>query len=396
MIARDRDQLADFLQSRLTGEYATGAARQPSGGNAIPVKTYLVESDRVINNTDSDDETSSEPALRKLLAEPILQLRYPARIHPSGDRRIFTIEGPYRGRTPVFLYADCTDPRFWLIHTLARSETADWIIGRLTGAGTGLARVVLPGQLLERLAELGSLQGLITAHDRRMLTHDGTGPGGTDFMSMQMWGAQSRRVLSLLRSDSSLSECLSLSRVHVRYSPDEENREAFCVDDIHCDGRLEARGTSFAAHLRLVDILRHSYQQHIETIESRYRVHTDDEPDTDHEPGTLLGGCLAIRPSRPFGDAADLCRRILCTSPPFRYWGVPAFSSPAFTRVSVMDLNLGSLFGLELTSEFIRVFLPAGASGSTVIRFFTNLQRHFDSRVRLLGQDEQDVFEFQA
>lgn len=389
MIARDRDQLADFLQSRLTGEYATGTAGQPSGGNAIPVKTYLVESDCAIN-ADADEEISFEPALREPLAEPILQLRYPARIHPSGDYGLFTIEGPYRGKAPVFLYADCTNPRFWLIHTLTNSETADWIIGRLTGAGTRLARVALPGQLLERLAELGSLQGLITAYDRRMLTHDGTGPGGTDFMSVQMWGAQSRRVLSLLRSDSSLSECLSLSRVHVRYWPDEERRDAFCLDDIHCDGRLEARGTSFAAHLHLVDTLRYSYQQHVETIESRYRVHTDSGP------GTLFGGCLAIQPSRPLGDAADLCKRILTTSPPLRYWGVPAFSSPAFTRVSVLDLNLGRLFGLEITSDFIRVFLPAGASGSTVVRFFTNLQRHFDSRVRLLGQDGQDVFELQA
>ena len=389
MIAQDRGQLADFLQSRLTGEYATGAAGRPSGGDAIPIKTYLVESKRAID-AGTDEDISPERVLRELVAEPFLRVKYPARVHLSDDDGLFTIEGSYRGKAPVYMYADCTDPRFWLIHTLARSETADWVIGRLAAVGTGLAQVALPGQLLESLARLGSLQGLITVHDRRIFADDGAGPGSTDFMSMQLWGAQSRQVMSLLRTDSSLSECLSLSRVHVQYWPDEEDGEAFCLDNIHCDGRLEARGTSLAAHLRLVDILRDSYRRHVETIESRYRVHANGEH------GTLFGRCLTIQLSRPFGDAAHLCKKILSTSPPFRYWGVPAYSSSTFTRVRVLDLNVGGLLDFEMTSAFIRVFLPAGTSGSAVVRFFTNLQRHLDSRVRLIGQDQQDVFELQA
>lgn len=388
MIARDRGQLVEFLRRRLTGEYATGASSRPNPGDAIPLKTYLVESSGPID-AGSDETTSAEPALLKLLTEPVLRARYPAAVHTSGDRGLFTIEAPYRGRAPVYLYADCADPRFWLLHTLARSETADWIVGRLTGVGTGLARVALPDQLMEKLAGLGSLQGVITIHDPRILRHENASPARTDFMSMQLWGAQSRRVMSLLRADRSLGKCVSLSRVHLKYRPDEEDCEAFSLDDVHCDGRLEARGTSIVAHLHLVDILRDAYREKVETIESGYRVHTDEE-------GTLFGRCLTIRLSRPIGDAADLCRRILSTSPPFRYWGVPASSSPAFARVSALDLNVGRTFGLEITPEFIRVFLPAGTTGSAVVRFFSNLQRHLDSRVRLIGLDERDVFELQA
>lgn len=389
MIARDRDHLADFLQSRLTGEYATGAAGKPSGGDAIPVKTYLLESHSPVG-AEVDESWSCEQTLWELLDEPLLRSRCPSRAHPSADKTLFTVECSYRGRSAVHLYVDFIDPRFWLIHTLAASATADWIIGRLTGVGTSLARVALPGQLLEAAARLGSVQGLITLHDRRMFAREGTDRDDTDFMSMQLWGARSRRVMSLLRTDDSLNERLSMSRVHVRYTPDEEHAGAYCVDDVHCDGRLEARGSSFAAHLRLVDILKGLYCRQVAGIESVYRVAGS------RARGTLSGRSVTFRLSRPVGDAALLGRTLLSTAPPFRYWGAPMTSSPARTRMRVLDLDVGGLLDLEITSDFIRVFLPAGSSASTVIRLFATLQRHLDSQVRLIGRDMRDVFELPA
>lgn len=388
MIAQDRSQLADFLQDRLTGAYASGADGKPSRGDAIPVKTYLLES-RPPVDPDADDHASCERTLHELLTEKLLHARSPSRAHSSADRGLFTIEGSYRHRSTVHLYVDYIDPRFWLIHTLAGSETADWIIGRLTGVGTGLARIALPGQLLEATAGLGAVQGLITVHDRRMFARDGTDPDGADFMSMQLWGARSSQVMSLLRTDDSLNERLSLSRVHVQYWPDEEDREAYCLDDVHCDGRLEARGTSFAAHLRLVDILRGHYRKQVEKIESLYRL------GSSQEQGTLSGRCVTFQLSRPVGDAALLSRSILSSAPPFRYWGVP-MSSSTYNRLRVLDLSVGGLLDFEITSDFIRVFLPPGSSASSLVRLFATFQRHLDSQVRLIGQDMQDVFELPA
>ena len=389
MIARDRSQLADFLQSRLTGEYATGAAGKPSGGDAVPVKTYLLESHPPAD-ADADQRVSCEQTLHQLLSEPLLQSRCPSQAYHSADDGLFTIEGSYRRRSPVHLYVDFLDSRFWLIHTLARSETADWIIGRLTRVGTGLARVALPGQLLEAAASLGAVQGLVTVHDRRMFVHDGSDPEGTDFMSMQLWGLKSRQVMSLLQTDDSLNECLSLSRVHVQYWPDEEDREAYCVDDIHCDGRLEARGTSIAAHLHLVNTIRDRYRRYVDRIESLYRV------SSEAQHGTLSGRSATLRLSRPVGDAAVLIDTIRSVAPPFRYWGAATTFSAAYSRMRVLDLSVGGLLDFEITPDFIRVFLPAGSSASTVIRLYATLQRHLDSQVRWVGQDMQDVFELQA
>ncbi len=389
MIARDRRQLADFLQGRLTGAYATGRSGRPSGGDAIPVKTYLLEW-HPPNGAGGDESLARKRTLQQLLSDVRLRSKFPARTHRSESAGLFTIEGSYRRRAPVHFYADLLDPRFWLIHTLATSETADWIVGRLTGVGTSLARIALPGQMLEAAAGLGEAQGLITVHDRRMSGTNGTGPEDADFMSMQLWGRKSHQVMSLLRTDDSLNQFLSLSRVHVQYWADEEDSEAYCVDDIRRDGRLEARGTSIAAHFHLVDRIRRRYRRDVDRIESLYRV------DSEGGNGTLSGRSATLRLSRPVGDAAAFAEAICSATPPFRYWGAPTMSSPSYTRLRVLDLNVGGLLDFEITADFIRVFLPAGSSASTLIRLYAAMQRHVDSRVRWVGRDMQDVFELQA
>ena len=387
MIARTREQLAEFMQGRLTGAYASDDGTQPSGGDAIPIKTYLVEV-QPSGVAGGSDDLLPERSLRKLLSDPLLRAKYPATVHTSKDHGLLTVAGPYRDDTSVSLYLDCKDPRYWLLHTTARSETADWIIGRMTTVGSGLARVALPGQLLGKLAAAGALQGLVVVHDRRLFT-DGEGPEeAADFLSVQLWGGHSQRVLTLLNEDGTMSDCMSLSRIHVRYWPDEDAREAFSIVDVNGEGRMEARGASYDAHLGLVDIVKDSYTRQIEKIEALYRVQTD------RRTGTLIGRSLTIRFNRSIGDAAEFCKVVFSGSRPFRLWGVPASTSPAFTRLRALDLNSGGLLDFEITPDLLRVFLPSGSSGNAVVRFFANSQLHLDSRVRLLDQDERDVFEF--
>ena len=61
--------------------------------------------------------------------------------------------------------------------------------------------------------------------------------------------------------------------------------------------------------------------------------------------------------------------------------------------VAAVDLNFGQRLAFEFTPEFVRVFLPGETSGGTVVRFYTTIQHHLDPRVRLLDQDEREVFQ---
>lgn len=385
MIARSRRHLHDYLQGRMTGASAGGATEQGPSGDTEPIKTYLVEVRRD-GGAAAGPDFSVVKTLRALVSEPYLQAGLAARVHPSKEPGLVTIEGRYRGRTPVAMYADCRDPRHWLIHTLASGRTADWAIGRMAAVGTRLSRVSLPGQLLRKLAGLGLLEGLILSHDRRQFD-EGKGYDARGFMSMQLWGGQSGRILSTMSRERSLSDSISLSRVHVRYWPDEDDRAASCLAEIDRDGRMVTRGTSYEGHLHLVKVFRRLYTRQIEKLESRFRVRADGDA------GKLVGRCLTIRPARPVGNPARFCDLVFSGTLPFRLWGVPALTSGSFTRVRALDLDVGGALDCEITPEFLRVFLLSGTSANSVVRFFANLQRHFDSGVRLLDQDEQDVLE---
>ncbi len=385
MIARNKSHLHDYLQGRMTGVYPGGSVERGSAGDSEPIKTYLVE---VHANGDPErgPDVSVAKTLEALVSEPYLQASFAARVHPADEPGLVTIEGRYRGETPVSLYADCSDPRHWLIHTLASSSTADWAVGRMAAVGTPLSRVALPGPLLEEFAELGLLEGLILSHDRRQF-HYADGPDSHGFMSMQLWAGQSGRILSLLSRDSSLNDSISLSRVHVRYWPDEGDREATCLAEIDRDGRMVTRGTSYEGHLHWVKVFKRNYTRQIEKLESLFRIRADGVA------GKLLGRSLTIAPARSIEDAARFCDRVFSGTPPFRLWGVPAQASASFARVRALDLAVGGVLDLEVTPEFLRLFLPVETSANSVVRFITNLQHHFDSGVRLLDQDEQDVLE---
>jgi len=385
MIARNRRHLHDYLQGRMTGVYPGGAPEQSPPGDTEPIKTYLVEV-RADHDPEADPDLCVAKTLQALVSEPYLQASFAARVHPAREPGLVTIEGRYRGKTPISLYADCRDPRHWLIHTLASSRTADWAIGRMAAVGTPLSRVSLPSQLLEELAGLGMLEGLILSHDRRRFD-EGDGYDSRGFMSMQLWAGQSGRILSLMSRERSLNDSISLSRVHVRYWPDEDLRAVSCLAEIDRDGRMVTRGTSYEGHLHLVRVFRRLYTRQVEQLESRFRLRADGDA------GKLIGRCLTVRPVRPIGDSARFCDIVFSGTPPFRLWGVPALTSESFTRVRAIDLDTGGGLDCEITPEFLRVFLLSGTSANSVVRFFTNLQQYFDSGVRLLDQDGQDVLE---
>ncbi len=385
MIARNRRHLHEYLQSRMVGVHPGGGPDETPPGDTEPIKTYLVEV-RADRDPRADSDSSAVETLRALVSEPYLQANFAARVHPAEEPGLVTIAGLYRGKTPVALYADCRDARHWLIHTLASGRTADWAIGRMAAVGTPLSRVSLPGRLLEKLAGLGLLEGLILSHDRRRFD-EGVGDDARGFISMQLWAGQSGRILSMLSRERSLNNAISLSRVHVRYWPDEDERAASCLAEIDRDGRMVTRGTSYEGHLHLVKVFTRLYTRQVDKLESRFRLRADGPA------GKLIGRCLTIRPDRPIGDSARFCNIVFSGAPPFRLWGVPALTSASFTRVRALDLDAGGALDCEITPGFLRVFLLSGTSANSVLRFITNLQHHFDSGVRLLDQDGQDVLE---
>ena len=355
--------------------------------HAAVIKTYLIEAHGTVDP--EEDQAGFVPRLAAIVARSTLRTRFPCEVHAANDPALATIHGRYRNRERVSLYVDRADPRYWILHTAASSHAADWIVGQLVGSGTDLDRAYIPSQLLGKLTSRGACHGLSLDFDHRIFRYDGQDGGGTpsDFLKMQLWGDRAWRVLELMRQDSSFPGSTTLSRVQVKCWPDERDKNAYCLADVRFDGRITARGTSFEGHATLVDALKKSYSREVAKLESGYRIRARAGGEE------LTGRALGISTSRPIRDLEEFSRIVFSATKPFLLWGVPAVSSSSFVRVCAVDLRLGSRLDFEITSEFIRVYIPSGSCATAVLRFYTNLQHHHDARVQLLDKDDRDVFE---
>ena len=78
----------------------------------------------------------------------------------------------------------------------------------------------------------------------------------------------------------------------------------------------------------------------------------------------------------------------------FRLWGNPIQRSERFFYVHGVDLHLWEPIGIEITPEYIRLYLPKGTCGNTVHRLARNLQRYVDPALQVWIGDRpyEDIF----
>lgn len=383
MIAENRRQMAQFLEERMTRTYSDLSERQELERDTSLVKTYLVEV-----HAPGDAPDGAVDVLERAIADQSLRERFPGRLHRSDDASLLTLDGVFDQKEALSLYVDSTDPRYWLVHTMGSSNAADWILDRLMKAGTRMDQAWIPAGLLESLSNSGSLRGLGLDFDRRPFEEDEEEvPDHLQFLKMQLWGNRARRVLEVLRQEDAFPDATTLAKIKVKYWPDEGDRELFTLDDIKFDGKTTARGTSFDGHVILLGMLKEAYAQQIQRLEAHGVGFDADEGRLEGRPLTLIMG-------RPIRDLDRFCATVFSASAPFRLWGSPIRISNDFIRVRAVDLHVGDTIDFEVSRSFIRIYVPIGTCGNTVMRFFTNLQHHFDAQVQLRDGRDEDVLEF--
>ena len=387
VIATNRRQLARLLQDRMNGNYPElSNERQPERRQTL-IKTYLIDAHGTWDPEEVDGP-GFVPRLTEIVDGSTLGARFSCEIHPGENPHLATICARNGDRVSAYLYVDAWDPRYWVVHTTAASQAADWIVGRLVEGSTRIDRVLIPAQLLDEISGLGSCVGLGLDFDRRVFSDEGPGDNGPDtgFLKMQLWGHQARRLLELMRHEPAFTAHTMLSRLQIRCQPDGNDQTAFSVEEIRLDGKITAGGTWFEGHANMVRTLKEAFARAVGTLESDYSIRARSTGDK------VTGRALAIDTNRAIEDLEAFTRTVFSGSGPFKLWGVPRAAN-GLLRVRATDLGLGGRLDFEITPSFIRVYLPSTTSGSTVLRFYTNLQRHHDARVRLLNEEEKDVLE---
>jgi hypothetical protein len=378
--ARTRQEMIQYMDQVMNFTYSSLVEDQELEPDTALVKTYLVES-----HLPEEASNTEVEALVSLLSHTTLPRNRKVRIGQGVDPTLFWLTVVVE-REPVTVYLDVSNPRFWFLHSANRSTALDWLIDRLVKEHHNLDRGWLWPELLESLAEAGSLRGLGLDYDRRVVPDiDFESPESVEYLKLQLWGMQARPVFQTLRE--AFPHATTLSKVKIKHWLSPDNAEEFAINDIKYNGKITARGTSFQSHIELTSNLFRHYASIIRRIESDYAL------DWKGDSGRIFlsGEAASFRFSVPIRNLEQFCANVFSSSLPFRLWGVPTQLSNDFYRVAAVDLHAGCRLGFEIAPEYMRLCLPSHSCGNTVVRLYTNLKHHYDPCMEVVNADGESI-----
>jgi len=374
MIAKNKTQMASYLADAMYSSYDRYRTEQKLEPDTGLLKSYLIEAHAVSGEKSQHDEIFS--FLRQLAEHTLSQ------VFESEDETLFNV---LHGKDVYYL--DVSDPRFWIMHTLALSIRADKLRSKFIKVSPSLDNAWLSSQMLERITRFGQFRGFGAIHDETPFIREEGEEAEVETMHLRLWGGSAAIVLKTLRKSEVFPHSLALSSVRLKYWLPNLEDEAV-IDNFTFDGKVTALGRSFISHTNLVARLHASYAETIRGIEDELPICFVPE----NEIPTLKGHPIIISLTRELKDIEDFVRRVFSSSLPFRLWGVSEIYDDDFARVYAVDLHVGRKLTFEVAKDFIRVYLPPASCGNTIARFYANIQQYYDSGASISGGPREQLF----
>lgn len=280
-------------------------------------------------------------------------------------------------------YIDTTNERFWKFHTISRSDISDDFLDKaIMVPGSKLDYPWLTSQFLERMSKNDEFRGFTVRYDDQFVHGDDESP--LDSISLRLWGTNAPKVMALLKNEDSLKHSIAISGVGLkRYTGDEE----FAIDDLTYLGKFTARGTSIHSHNSITDEVLEKYAKIIDKIEG---VAIQLTPAASGH--RLDGESFTIHLQKPIMSMSLFVTVLLSSKYPFRLWGISKELEHSFVKVNAVDLHTGSKLDIEISPNWLRIFLPKDSCGNAITRLCTNIQHHYDSEAVLtVGENERII-----
>lgn len=125
------------------------------------------------------------------------------------------------------------------------------------------------------------------------------------------------------------------------------------------------------------------YEELLQLIEEEYSIAHESEKSTF----SITGSPLHIEFNREISDFEEFFDVVLSSKQPFRLWGVYNRIGEDYYRASCVDQHTGDEVNLEVSTDWIRIYLPKGNCGNVVLRLYSIIQHYFDSQAKLRGVD---------
>lgn len=356
---KSRKEFMEFLADMMTAtteEEIEVEFGEETRGRPRELKTYIMESNNGLPSIRSANSCSVFTSRTGLPEVSILKLEY--------ERKSATF------------YVDGTDTRFLVLYTNDLADVADSLYGRLVrSTNNAFDSVWLPTETLDSISRLsGNAFKGFGLRFADLFASEEVEEQPIHELRMNVAGASSAEALEALNEREKLRRSLSRSMIRVRRG----SRRDYMVDELRYSGRLITKsGASIDEHVSLVDITRKTYRGLIEEVE-RSSIGTKKV-----EERTLVEGqAFDLLLERQVDDLELFVERLLNPEGPFRLWGLKNHVAQNMRQVVAVDLHTGDPVDLEIMPSSIRIYLPKGACGNTVLRLYTNLQHNFDSAIR--------------
>ncbi|MCG2717569.1 MAG: hypothetical protein L6408_01885 [Nanoarchaeota archaeon] len=361
MDIQNRKQMSEYLEDVMTKTYEKLKEERELEYEQNLLKTYIVESN-----------------LKSVHELPKLE-HFETNVVKTEDKYLFILTVK-KGEEKAQFFIDTINPRFWIFHSVGRSIFTDSFITKFIGVTLNrLDHPWFPTQFMEQIGEKEQFRGFTLKYENEFIKKEEDEVDNVPIrtLSMRLWGNTAPKVLNVLRKDDDLRHSVALSGVGIKHFV---NHTDFVIDDISSWAKFTAKGTSIDGHFYIVGDIQKRYQNIITIIENNWLSYSKSEYGYRFE-----GQPLTIVLKKPVEDLNNFLPDLISSRRPFRLWGIRKFLDKDFVKINAIDLHTGDKLNMEMTHEWIRIYLPENTCGNTVLRLFTNIQHYYDSEAILEG-----------
>lgn len=381
---QDRRDLARYLSLSVSPKYKVPKDDGAISQTATYIKTYLVE--------------SHHPDMEQLSAAVAPYFR--SARHLRDEHLLHTTDTP--GESYFF---DNRDPRFVLVHTIGEARATDDLIERVTdSSSSGFDRAWMPSPFLKK-AYRGLMTGFKYAYQEEAT---GFGRAGRNDQSAEaaaptkttrrrapsfrleiagQWNAATD--LQEMEEANILSGRKALDAVEFREFDDRGQDINLAT---YSFGKMVGHGTSLDLHLLYAAAISRAYGAIIRRMEDEFALGWRRNAKGRH---FHTGAPFVIRfpPELIVEDLQQLAESIFRPSKPFRLFALFSSSSDRRIDIEAVDLHTMDPLSVEMTRDWMRVYLPDKSCGNVVARLFTNLQHGLHSGLTMTTGSGLDLFE---
>ena len=343
----------------------------------------------IIENSEEQEELDVRKKLKTYLIESNIDkvstenIKGFFSIEHTADTSLKILKAKLSEKSVLNFYLDIEDSRYWKLHSLYDSSLTEYVIKKLVEQnGSRLDYLWICSTILEKYMNFGKNTGFGVKFKNKFVKES-----NEDVMkdvSMRFWGGGAKEVIRDLRENKLLKQGITLSAIGINHLVE----GGYAKENITNFGRFTVmKGNSVDSHFNIVEKVKNDYSETINLLEDKYRIKVK-KKDNGFK---LSGSPLYIDFKEPIENVGMFVDVIASSTNPFRISGVKRMVNDNFFRVFGIDLHTDDLVNMEITPEWISIYLNSESCGNVVTRLLTNIQTHSTSQIKLYGGDNERI-----